>query len=89
MNAFIAAALATSLLIGLNPSPARAFEAELEAYRQAVSRICETGVTPEVVRLYQAAVAAVQAARSGAQPPRNLADLRPPEIAYSDCVQAR
>lgn len=84
-----AAAVATRSPMAATASLAPAFEAAIEAHRHAVSRICTTRVTPEVVRLYQPAVAAVQAARSGSRPPRNLAGLRPPEIAYTDSFQAR
>ena len=91
VKALIAGTVAAALLMALSPAAAPAFEAELEAYRQALSRICKTGVTPEVVRLYQAAVTALEAPRSqsGPQPPPNYAGLRPPELAYSDCVQGR
>jgi hypothetical protein len=90
VKALITVVLAMSVLMTLSPSPVSAFEAELETYRQALNQICKTGVTPEVVRLYRAARAAIAAARSksGPQPPRNIT-VRPPDLAFNDCVQAR
>lgn len=83
----VAAAVALALL-GVADS-ASAFQAEYQAYQQAISRVCTTKVTPEVVQLYQATVAAIQAARSSGRAPKNLAGPRPPEMAYLDCFQAR
>lgn len=90
MKALITVVLAMSVLVTFGPSPISAFEAELATYRQALNQICKTGVTPEVLRVYQAALAAIAAARSksGPQPPRNIS-VRPPDLAYNDCFQGR
>lgn len=69
--------------------PGAAQERELRAYRQALDRICITGVTPEIGRLYEAAVVAVDAAKRAARLPSNFGSPRPPDLAYSDCYQGR
>lgn len=82
------------LVVGLTlllfmASGAAASEDELKAYQQALSRVCITGVTRELEQLYQAALRAVEAAKSAGQIPRSFAGLRSPERAYLDCFQGR
>jgi hypothetical protein len=76
-----------ALLVAVNS--AAAFEAEYGAYRQAVSRVCTTKVTPELVQRYQAVLAAIERAKASGRAPANLAGPRPPEMAYLDCFQTR
>ncbi len=71
------------------PEPASAFQAECDAYRHAVGRVCTTKVTPEIRQLYQAAVTAIEQAKSSGRAPVNLANPRPPEMVYADCFQMR
>ncbi len=86
MNLRLIAGLALLLLMA---SGAAALEDELKAYQQVLSRVCITGVTRELERLYQAALRAVEAAKSAGQIPRSFAGLRSPERAYLDCFQGR
>ncbi len=87
MKAIVRWLLALSLLA--TAVPASAFEADLEAYRQALRGICRTGVTGEITRLYQEAVKAVDAARAARRVPTNFVGPRPPDLAYLDCLQGR
>ncbi len=86
MNQRLVVGLALLLFMA---SGAAAFEGELKAYQQALSRVCITGVTRELERFYQAALRAVEAAKSAGQIPRSFAGLRSPERAYLDCFQGR
>ena len=81
------AAVAVAIVMGSIPGAAQ--ELELRAYRQALDRICITGVTPEIVRLYEAAVAAADTAKRVSRLPANLGSPRPPDLAYADCYQKR
>ena len=67
---------------------ALSFEAALQQYEAARAHICETGVTPEHVRLYQELVKATEAARYGGGRGSNFWGPRPPELAYQDCFQS-
>ncbi len=78
-----------TLAVFVTATSAVAFQAEYNAYRQAVSRVCTTKVTPELVQLYQATLAAIEKAKSSGRAPTNLAGPRPPEMAYLDCFQTR
>ncbi len=78
-----------TLAVFVTATSAVAFQAEYNAYRQAVSRVCTTKVTPELVQLYQATLAAIEKAKSSGRAPTNLAGPRPPEMVYLDCFQAR
>lgn len=84
----LAAVIVTLALLGVVDS-ASAFQAEYNAYQQAISRVCTTKITPEIMQLYQAAVAAIEKAKSSGRAPVNLAGSRPPEMAYLDCFQGR
>ncbi len=81
--------IAVTLALLVTPNSSAAFQAEYGAYQQAVSRVCTTKVTPEMVQLYQAVLAAIERAKSSGRAPANLAGPRPPEIAYLDCFQTR
>lgn len=63
------------------------FRAELEAYWRALRRVCETGPTPELVSLYQAAVKAADDARYGGGRNSNFWSPKSPEQAWLDCFQ--
>ncbi len=86
MNQRLVVSLTVLLLMA---SGAAASEDELKVYQEALSRVCLTRVTRELDQLYQAAVRAVEAARSAGQIPRSFAGLRSPERAYLDCFQGR
>ena len=45
-------------------------------------------VTPELVRLYQEAVKAMEASRNGYGQGSNFYGVRDPYLAYNDCLQA-
>jgi hypothetical protein len=61
---------------------------ELGRYWEVLKRICLTGITPEVVRLHDEAVRAMNAAGQGGGRNSNFAGVRPPERAYGDCFQS-
>ncbi|MBI4591478.1 MAG: hypothetical protein HY725_21855 [Candidatus Rokubacteria bacterium] len=85
MRAFGAIALALALFAAA--TPAVAFQSELATYQEALSKVCQTGVTPELVRLYQETVRAMDAAGSGSGRNSNFGSVRPPDFAYLDCFQ--
>jgi hypothetical protein len=60
----------------------------LQAYQAAVDRICQTGVTPEMERLYAELVRALEAAGYGAGRGSNFGGPRTPEQAFLECVQS-
>lgn len=68
--------------------PAPAFEVELQRYQQALVHVCRTGVTPELIRLYEEVVKAIDAARYGGGRASNFWGPRPPDLAYQDCFQS-
>lgn len=72
----------------LAAGPASAFEVELDRYWQALARVCETGVSADLIRLHQEAVSAIDAAAVGGGRASNFWNPRTPEHAYLDCVQA-
>lgn len=80
--AWVAAGL---LLVG--PAPAVAQQGAVVAYQRAVAKVCETKITPDLVRLYQDAQRELDAARSGQGQDSNFFGLRSPERAYNDCFQ--
>ena len=67
-------------------SAASAGEA-VDAYRRALTKVCQTQVTPELVRQYQAALKELEAASEGFGRGSNFAGLRDPYLAYNDCWQ--
>ncbi len=74
------------MLIATGP-PASQFERELARYRQALTYVCQTGVTPQLVQLYREAVRAMDASNYGGARDSNFAGVRPPDFAYSDCYK--
>jgi hypothetical protein len=50
--------------------------------------VCQRQVTPELVRLYQEAVKAMEASRNGYGQGSNFYGVRDPYLAYNDCLQA-
>ncbi|MBI4635967.1 MAG: hypothetical protein HY727_06410 [Candidatus Rokubacteria bacterium] len=82
------AALAALALVLVSASPARAYEAEAQAYVKALESICTTGVTPEVKKLYEAYVKAVDLAEYGRGRGSNFGGPKDPEHAHHECVQA-
>lgn len=73
------------LLLIASGSPASSFERELARYRQALAYVCQTGVTPHLVKLYEEAVRAMDAGHYGGGRDSNFAGVRPPYFAYRDC----
>jgi hypothetical protein len=63
-------------------------DAALQQYEQARAHICQTGVAPEHIRLYDELVKATEAARYGGGRESNFWGPRPPELAYQDCFQS-
>jgi hypothetical protein len=61
---------------------------ELAKYWDGLKRICQTGITPELVNRYDDAVRAMNAAGQGGGRNSNFAGVRPPERAYGDCFQS-
>jgi len=58
------------------------------AYQRALTEVCRRHVTPELVQLYQEAVRAMEASRSGYGQGPNFYGARDPYLAYNDCLQA-
>lgn len=82
-----------SILLGVfavtASTPVAAFQKELERYQQAINpKICVTGITPEIVRLYEDAVDALEKARYGAGSESNFFRAMLPEIAWANCISA-
>jgi hypothetical protein len=67
-------------------SPATAYEEQLRAYTEALDRVCVAGVTPELRRLYEELVNALDAAGQGRGGASDFGGPRTPEHAYLDCV---
>lgn len=67
---------------------AGALPAEVQRYLKALEQVCDTRVTPELVRLHQEAVRAADAAKYGGGRNSNFWGLRTPEHAWLDCFQA-
>ena len=82
------AVLTLALLSLAGASHAWAFEAELDVYRRSLHQVCEIRVTPEMTRLYEAAVNAADTAGYGAGRGSNFWAPKSPEHAYFDCFQA-
>ncbi|MBI4611939.1 MAG: hypothetical protein HY726_23360 [Candidatus Rokubacteria bacterium] len=80
--------LTLTLLALVAVGPAWAFQGELEAYWRSLKDVCDTGVTPEMTRRYQAAVKAADTAGYGGGRASNFWAPKNPETAYLDCFQA-
>jgi hypothetical protein len=61
---------------------------ELGKYWDGLKRICVTGITPELTRLYNDAVRAMNTVGQGGGRSSNFAGVRTPEHAYGDCFQS-
>ena len=67
---------------------AQPFQAELQRYYKAIEQICRTGVTPDVVTLYEDARRAVDAAGYGSGRDNNFWGVKTPEQAHNECFQS-
>lgn len=76
------------ILAALAAPPALAFQAEVHRYYQAVNHVCSTGVTPELIRLYQEATRAVESAQYGGGRGNNFWGVKTPEQAWLACFQS-
>lgn len=84
---FAAALLWTVVLAA--PGQAQEFRSiELQRYYQSLDYICQTGITAEIVKRYEDAARAVEAARYGGGRGNNFFGLTTPESAYSRCFQS-
>ncbi len=81
----MAAAVGTAADAAENQSE---FAQEVRAYQEATVRVCETGVTPEMRRLYVAAQHALDHARYGGGTGSNFFGLKSPEDLYQACFQS-
>jgi hypothetical protein len=84
----IVALVAGAVLAG-TVAPTPAFQAELAAYREALSRVCSTGVTPELLRLYETTLRTVQAAQPAPGPTNFAGPLSPDRVYETTCIQGR
>lgn len=57
------------------------------AYQRVLAQVCQTKVTPEVIRLYEDALKEMETTRYGHGRDSNFFGLRAPERAYNDCFQ--
>ncbi|MBI2160303.1 MAG: hypothetical protein HYU25_08005 [Candidatus Rokubacteria bacterium] len=64
------------------------FQPALQRYYRAVEDICRTGVTPDIVKLYEDARQAVDAAGYGGGRDNNFWGVKPPDRAYNECFQS-
>jgi len=62
-------------------------QTRMVAYQRALERVCQTKVTPELIRLYQDALKEIETTRYGHGRDSNFFGLRAPERAYNDCFQ--
>ena len=67
---------------------ALAFQAELGRYFRALNDICRTGVTPDIVRVYEEAATAVEKAKYGGGRDNNFWGVKTPENAWLSCFQS-
>ena len=79
--------VAAVVLAAVAPPAAVAQQETVVAYLRAVAKVCQTKVTPELVRLYQDAQREMETARSGQGQDSNFFGLRTPDRAYNDCFQ--
>lgn len=64
------------------------FQPALQRYYRAIEDICRTGVTSDIVTLYEDARDAVEAAGYGGGRNNNFWGVKPPDQAYNECVQS-
>ena len=76
-NVLLASLVVAALMAA---TPAVAFQAEMERYQRAIEprSICNTGITQEIVQLYEVAVAAMDTANYGAGRQPSLARTSSP-----------
>lgn len=87
------AALGLCLVLVTGPGDAIAlqnepFQGALQRYYKAIEDICRTGVTPDLVQLYEEARQAVAAAGFGGGRDNNFWGVKPPDRAHNDCFQS-
>lgn len=87
------AALGLCLVLVTGPGDAIAlqnepFQGALQRYYKAIEDICRTGVTPDLVQLYEEARQAVEAAGFGGGRDNNFWGVKPPDRAHNDCFQS-
>lgn len=87
------AALALCLVVVAGPGDAIAlqnepFQPALQRYYKALEDICRTGVTRDLVQLYEEARQAVEAAGFGGGRDNNFWGVKPPDRAHNDCFQS-
>ena len=87
------AALGLCLVLVAGPGDAIAlqnepFQGALQRYYRAIEDICRTGVTPDLVQLYEEARQAVEAAGFGGGRDNNFWGVKPPDRAHNDCFQS-
>jgi hypothetical protein len=83
LSGALLAAAADTLGFQLEP-----FQPALQRYYKAIEDICRTGVTPDLVRLYDDARQAVEAAGYGGGRDNNFWGVKPPDRAYNECFQS-
>jgi hypothetical protein len=80
--------MVAGVLVAGTAPPARAQQqTRVVAYQRALAQVCQTKVTPEVIRLYQDALKEMETTRYGHGRDSNFFGLRAPERAYNDCFQ--
>ena len=83
---------AAALLLAVAPvSPGQAQDfksVEIQRYYQAVEPICQTGITPEIVKRYEEATRALETAKYGGGRDSNFFGLTSPESFYNRCFQS-
>ncbi len=81
LRAFGVAALVVGAVSGASAGDA------VDAYRRALAQVCQSRVTPELVRQYEAALKELEASGEGFGRGSNFAGLRDPYLALKDCWQ--
>lgn len=76
------------LMLLATASETLAFQTEVRRYFDALARVCQTGITPEIVQRYEEAAKAVEAARYGGGRDNNFWGVKTPEKAYIECLQS-
>lgn len=64
------------------------FQGALQRYYKAIEDICRTGVTSDIVKLYEDARQAVDAAGYGGGRDNNFWGVKPPDRAHNECFQS-
>jgi hypothetical protein len=83
-----ATALVWALVLA-TPGQAQEFRSvELQRYYRSLDQICQTGITSEIVKRYEDALRAVEAAKYGGGRDNNFFGLSSPESLYNRCFQS-